>query len=156
MKKNERITAFVDQLSPEVHSDPALSPHYTGYFHCFNAQLYYEAHDVLEHLWLRCTDENWLFYKGLIQFAGGYVHLQKQHLYPLHAKHGRRLRPASRLFLLAAKNLAPYGPRHLRLDVEAVCRTCAEIAEGIVASGYARNPWAPERAPRVELLVESC
>ena len=29
-----------------------LDAHYLGYFDCFNRQLFYEAHDVLEDLWL--------------------------------------------------------------------------------------------------------
>ena len=153
MKKNERISAYVEQLG----ADPGLGlePCYQGYFTCFNAGQYYEAHDVLEHLWLRCRDGNALFYKGLIQIAGAFVHLQKQHLHPLHPKHGRRLRPAVRLFQLGAKNLAPFAPRHLDLDVAALLARCAQLAEEITAADYARNPWHPEHAPRVELMAES-
>ena len=153
MKKSDRISAFVGQ--PDPGPAPALDPHYTGFFACFNARQYYEAHDVLEHLWLRCRDENALFYKGLIQIAGAYVHLQKQYLHPLHAKHGLRLRPAVRLLRLGAKNLAPFGPRHLHLDVEALCLHCAQLAAEIIAAGYARNPWHPEDAPQIELMAES-
>src|SRR5436190_4021583 len=106
MKKNVRISAFVQQLG----TDPtlALDPRYTGYFACFNAQQYYEAHDVLEDLWLGDRGPDHLFYKGLIQFAGAFVHLQKQAARPHHPKDGHRLRPAVRLFQLATKNLAPY------------------------------------------------
>ena len=50
MKKNDRISDFVASLGSDPHS--ALHPCYQGYFQCFNAQQYYEAHDVLEHLWL--------------------------------------------------------------------------------------------------------
>ena len=73
MKKNDRISAYIGQLG----ADPglALDPCYQGYFKCFNAGAYYEAHDVLEHLWLRTRDENHLFFKGLIQVAGAFVHL---------------------------------------------------------------------------------
>ena len=39
----ERIAAFQGQQ---------LDAHYLGYFDCFNDQLFYEAHDVLEVLWL--------------------------------------------------------------------------------------------------------
>jgi Domain of unknown function (DUF309) len=151
MKKSERITELVSQLPPDLAAESALSPHYTGYFHCFNARLYYEAHDVLEHLWLRCRDENALFYKGLIQVAGAFVHLQKQYLHPLHPKHGTRLRPASRLFQLGAKNLAPFAPHHMQLDVEALCLTCAHLSMEIIAADYARNPWHPAHAPQLRL-----
>lgn len=147
MKKSDRISALVGQLP----AGGALDPRYTGYFTCFNAGQYYEAHDVLEHLWLRCGDENALFYKGLIQVAGAFVHLQKQYLHPLHAKHGRRLRPAVRLFRLGAQNLAPFAPRHLQLDVEALCQRCEKLAEEIAAADYARNPWNPDQPPQLRL-----
>ena len=149
MKKSDRISALVGPLG----SGPAtaLDPHYAGYFTCFNAGQYYEAHDVLEHLWLRCRDENALFYKGLIQIAGAFVHLQKQHLHPLHPKHATRLRPAVRLFQLGAKNLAPFAPRHLGLDVATLLLRCAHLAEEIIAADYARNPWQPEHLPQLEL-----
>ena len=152
MKKSDRIAALVGRLSPGPAT--ALDPHYTGYFTCFNAAQYYEAHDVLEHLWLRRRDAHALFYKGLIQIAGAFVHLQKQHLHPTHAKHGRRLRPAVRLFALGAKNLAPFAPRHLGLDVAALLARCAALAAEITAADYTRNPWQPDRAPQIELSVE--
>jgi predicted metal-dependent hydrolase len=114
MKKSDRLTAFVEQLDTDTEID--LDPCYQGYFTCFNAGNYYEAHDVLEHLWLKRRDENYEFYKGLIQIAGAFVHLKLQSLYPDHPKHGRRLQPAVRLFLRGIEHIAPYGPRHLRLD----------------------------------------
>src|SRR5688572_33201127 len=105
MKKNDRISAFVQTLG----ADPALAldPRYQGYFACFNLQQYYEAHDVLEDLWLESRDDNYLFYKGLIQVAGAFVHLQKQYLRPDHPKDGRRMHPAVRLFELSVRNIEP-------------------------------------------------
>lgn len=131
----------------------ALDPCYQGYFRCFNAGDYYEAHDVLEHLWLKDGPggENYAFYKGLIQLAGAFVHLRKQHEHPTHAKHGRRLGPAARLFELARGNLAPYGPHHLALDVEAARVLCARQAAALAESGFTRNPWSPQTAPRLAL-----
>ncbi len=148
MKKADRMTAFVEQLGA---AHPALDPCYTGFFQCFNEQRYYEAHDVLEHLWLQGRDENYAYYKGLIQAAGAFVHLQKQFLRPSHAKDGRRLRPAARLFLLAARNLDAYRPHHLSFDVAALCELCAQHAEEIAASDFQRNPWHPNHAPRLEI-----
>jgi hypothetical protein len=150
MKKNDRISAFVQQLS----ADPALGldPRYQGYFACFNAQQYYEAHDVLEDLWLSARDENYLFFKGLIQFAGAFVHLQKQFLHPEHPKHAPRLRPAVRLFGLAMKNLAPHAPQHLHLDVAEVLHLAERYTSEIVDSHFQRNPWQPANAPQLHLL----
>jgi Domain of unknown function (DUF309) len=153
MKKNDRLTAYVEQLDtdPELGLDPC----YQGYFTCFNAGEYYEAHDVLEHLWLKRRDENYEFYKGLIQIAGAFVHLKLQSLHPHHPKHGRRLQPAVRLFLRGVEHVAPYGPRHLRLDVAALCRLCSAIAEEIASSDFSRNPWDAAHLPRLELSAEA-
>lgn len=149
MKKNDRITAFVRTLG----ADPALAldPRYQGFFTCFNAQQYYEAHDVLEDLWLSARDENYLFFKGLIQVAGAFVHLQKQFLHPEHPKHRPRLRPGVRLFELAMRNLAPYGPRHLYLDVAALLEMCERYVAQIVEAKFERNPWQPAGAPQLHL-----
>ena len=149
MKKNDRISAFVQQLG----ADPALAldPRYQGYFTCFNGRQYYEAHDVLENLWLERRDEHYLFFKGLIQFAGAFVHLQKQYLRPDHPKDGRRLKPAVRLFALGTKNLAPFAPSHLQLDVAALLGLCRALVAEIETGGFLRNPWHPSAAPQIQL-----
>ncbi|MEQ1862711.1 MAG: DUF309 domain-containing protein [Chthoniobacteraceae bacterium] len=149
MKKSDRIRDFVSQLG----AAPAegLDARYAGYFACFNAGRYYEAHDVLEDLWLSEPGADAAFFKGLIQFAGAFVHLQKQHARPDHPKDGRRLAPASRLFALALRNLAPFEPEHLRLDVSAVVALAAANAAELIASDFTRNPWHPDHAPQMTL-----
>ena len=149
MKKSDRIAAYIETLAPAPGLD--LDPHYAGFFACFNRGEYYEAHDVLEQLWLRTAGPDHAFFKGLIQIAGAFVHLQKQHLRPDHPKDGRRLRPAARLFDLGVKNIAPFAPVHLRLDVAALCALCTRHAGALTESTFTRNPWTPERLPRVEL-----
>ena len=72
MKKNERISTFVQQLG--ANPALALDPRYQGFFTCFNEQKYYEAHDVLEQLWLNTNTSDDNFFKGLIQAAGAFVH----------------------------------------------------------------------------------
>ncbi len=104
---------------------------------------------MLEHLWLQCEDENALFYKGLIQLAGGFVHLRKQFLRPDHPKDGRRLAPAARLFDLAAANISPYAPRHLYLDVSAVLALATETAAHLRRSDFTVNPWSPDKLPQI-------
>ena len=140
MKKSDRISALVGE---RVGS---LDPRYTGFFTCFNAQRYYEAHDVLEDLWLRTKGADRDFYQGLIQLAGAFVHLQKNFDHPEHPKHATRRLPAARLFLLAVKRLEPYRPVHLGLDVEAVVRLCLRTA-----ADCAQHPWHPTRAPQLRL-----
>ncbi len=152
MSKSDRILSFVEQLGLEHSSQ--LNPHYLGFFRCFNEQRYYEAHDVLEHLWLQKRDSNWAFFKGLIQIAGAFVHLQKQFLRPEHPKDGRRLHPAVRLFELGMCNLEPYRPVHLQLDVDALSEMCAGLVTEIVASDFTVNPWRPGSSPRIDLKLE--
>jgi len=87
-----------------------LDVHYLAFFECFNRALYFEAHEVLEEIWLpRRNEPNGPFYKGLIQLAGAFVHLQKN-----------RLQPAAALFDLARANLERYSPMHEHLDVRSI------------------------------------
>jgi predicted metal-dependent hydrolase len=150
MSKSQRIEAYVKSFGLETQG---FDPCYLAYFVCFNSQEYYEAHDVLEHLWLQREDENHAFFKGLIQLAGAFVHLKKQSLRPWHPTDGRRMRPAVRLFALAEKNLSPYAPRHMGLDVSGVLGLVADQMARIEASDFSNNPWHPETAPKLELRV---
>jgi hypothetical protein len=156
MNKGERISRFVAGLSAENadpdQSDIVMHPFYRAFFHCWNEQHYYEAHDVLEQLWLKTKSSDADYFKGLIQAAGAFVHLQKRFEHPSHAKHSKRLPPAVRLFRLAERNLSRFGAWHHGLDVAAFCQLLRECADRIVASGYKTNPWSPETAPKLKLL----
>jgi hypothetical protein len=137
-------------VSPN-HTEMAKHPFYLAFFRCWNERRYYEAHDVLEQLWLKTDPGDADFFKGLIQAAGAFVHLQKRFEHPSHPKHSRRLPPAVRLFRLAEKNLASFAPWHHRLDVTALCQLLNRYAHEIVASDYTINPWSPETAPKLKL-----
>ena len=148
MKKSERLEFFVQGLEASRASG-SFEACYLGYFECFNSQRYYEAHDVLEHLWLKDGRHapDYAYYKGLIQLAGGFVHLRLQHLYPNHPKHSRRLHPARRLFLLAEANLTPYSPWHQGLDLEQVLSLCRRMIGRLEQSEFTENPWTPNSSP---------
>lgn len=157
MTKGERISRFVAALEPAGPPSGGASgitnhPCYRGFFRCWNEQRYYEAHDVLEHLWLETTSEDWAYFKGLIQAAGAFVHLQKHFENPGHHKHGRRLGPAVRLFRLAEKNLTQFSPMRYGFDVAGLLRLLHENAEAISQSDFTRNPWSPRTAPHLSLL----
>ena len=165
MNKGERISQFVRALEGDDvgaaavagsakaarGSDVAKHPFYRAYFHCWNEQRYYEAHDVLEQLWLNSDTADDDFFKGLIQAAGGFVHLKKNFEHPTHAKHSRRLRPAVKLFELAEKNLSPFAPRHHALDVAALLDLLRATREKVAASDFKVNPWSPKNAPSLKL-----
>jgi predicted metal-dependent hydrolase len=156
MNKRERISQWVAEATGEdVNRDEAgveRHPYYRAFFRCWNEQQYYEAHDVLEQLWLKTKSSDSDFFKGLIQAAGAFVHLQKHFDHPSHAKHSRRLSPAVRLFRLAQKNLANFAPWHHGLEVTGLCQLLSRYADQIVASDCTINPWSPEAAPQLKLL----
>ncbi len=159
MNKGQRISRLVEELgdapAETAMDEIAQHPCYLGFFRCWNEQRYYEAHDVLEHLWLRTKSEDANYFKGLIQAAGGFVHLQKQHARPTHPKDGRRMYPAVRLFRLAEKNLAPYAPVRHRFNVEGFLDLLRHQVEAILASGHRENPWKPESAPQLGLVTQA-
>ncbi len=145
------VTEMVGKNAALRTGDVASHPYYRAYFQCWNEQHYYEAHDVLEQVWLNQDSADDNFFKGLIQAAGAFVHLQKNFEQPTHPKHGRRLRPAVRLFQLAEKNLAEFSPRHHGLDVFELLQILKSYREPIIDSDYETNPWSPAKAPKLSL-----
>jgi len=157
MSKGERISRFVESLAADEPTSAAggiaAHPYYRAFFRCWNEQRYYEAHDVLEQVWLGKTisPEDAQYFKGLIQAAGAFVHLQKHFEHPTHPKHGKRLAPAVRLFRLAEKNLEPFGGERHDLDLVKFRETLSRYREA-VDSAHGKNPWSPDNAPKVSLL----
>ena len=156
MSKGERISRFVASLEGDSTraggGRMADHPYYRAFFRCWNEQRYYEAHDVLEQVWLKdpISPDDAQYFKGLIQAAGAFVHLQKQFEHPAHPKHGKRLGPAVRLFRLAEKNLAPFGEGRHDLDLVGFREILARYRSAVESNG--KNPWTPESAPKVNLL----
>lgn len=135
-KKHDRITELAAQFAGD-----GVDPRYAGYFALFNRQKFYEAHDVLENLWLPGRHgANGNFYKGLIQLAGAFVHLQKN-----------RLRPSAALFKLARTNLEKYPRRHERLDLTAVQALIADWLQRLEQSEFTVNPLTAATVPQLEL-----
>ena len=68
MNKGERISRLVAELPVEEvdpnQTDLTQHPFYRAFFQCWNEQRYYEAHDVLEQLWLRTNSADADFFKG--------------------------------------------------------------------------------------------
>jgi predicted metal-dependent hydrolase len=141
--KSSKIAALIADLQGRD-----LDAHYLGWFACFNRGQFYEAHDVLEELWLADRHgPNGNFYKGLIQFAGAFVHLQKDCAkYP-------RLRPAAALFTLAEENFRPYPATHQRLDLDAVRALITDWRGRLQSGDFTRNPLTPGNAPKLTLEV---
>jgi predicted metal-dependent hydrolase len=131
---NEKINRVVERFRGQE-----LEAHYLAFFDCFNKGEYFEAHEVLEEIWLpRRNEANGRFFKGLIQLAGAFVHLQKG-----------RLRPAGALLDLARDNLQHYSPRHERLDVKEVL-SLINVWRGHLEDGdFAVNPLPLKVRPEI-------
>ena len=146
--KARRISELWDGIDPR-----GRDVRYAAYFHHFNRENYYEAHDVLESLWLEGGREarSAAFYQGLIQLAGAFVHMRKHFEHPGHRVHQQRLEPAYRLLGLAEKNLSGYGEEWEGIRLEVVFKLAKEM-KGTLSSGeYQKNPWSPNQGPRLEL-----
>lgn len=133
--KSAKIAAMIEGFRGRT-----FDAHYHGYFACFNEGLYYEAHDVLEELWLAnrgaAADH---FYKGLIQLAGAFVHLQKN-----------RLGPANALFNLAKANLRKYPPHFEQLHVAGVLKLIEDWREELAVAPE-ENPLPKNPPPKLAI-----
>ena len=97
----------------------------------------------MEALWLQ--DRNGPdgdFFKGLIQFAGAFVHLQK-----------KRQRPAWKLFRLCTIYLAKYPSPHLELDVANVLRLAKRWGEAAQILGSEGDLLAEQSPPIIRLQI---
>lgn len=146
--KSSRISILWEGVDPR-----GRDVRYAAYFHHFNRGDYYEAHDVLESLWLEKGrgDEGAAFYQGLIQLAGGFVHLRKHFEHPNHRVHGQRLHPAARLLELAKKNVQPYGREREGLQIGLVLDMARETLGKLASEGFTKNPWRPDQRPKIQL-----
>lgn len=134
-KKSARIAAMIESFRGQ-----SRDPHYLGYFACFNDGLYYEAHDVLEEMWLPSRgQEADHFYKGLIQLAGAFVHLQKN-----------RLGPSNALFNLARANLEKFPAYYEALNVWHVLNLIANWQRRLRERPN-ENPLQTNKPPRLSL-----
>ena len=145
--KSSRISVLWEGVDPR-----GWDVRYAAYFHHFNQGDYYEAHDVLESLWLEQGREakSAAFYQGLIQLAGGFVHLRKHFENPTHRVHSQRLSPAARLLALAEKNIGQYGAEWEGLEIGPVLALARETIQRLEKDGFKRNPWEPEKKPQIE------
>jgi len=136
VSKSKRVAEMV-----AAHHGQKLNPHYLGYFECFNHQLYYEAHEVLEHLWLKDRHgPNGAFYKGLIQLAGAFVHVQKG-----------RPQPAASLLRLTLVNLEKYPAVHEHLSVENACKLARKWLEILEPARPDAHPFKGQHWPVLKL-----
>ncbi len=95
-----------------------MDPRYGKFWRLFNAEKFFEAHEVLEALWRETQGRDRDFYQGLIQIAAAYVHVQKGTL-----KGGREL------LKKASEKLERYKPVFLGLEVRDFLKQAALVVE---------------------------
>jgi predicted metal-dependent hydrolase len=136
--KAERIRAFLQPFQGR-----SLDAHYLAFFACFNEQHFYEAHEVLEELWLVQRDgPNGDFYKGLIQLAGAFVHVQKG-----------RPGPALALLTLAQKHLREFPATHQGLHQGSVLALIDTWTRRLTSSNARTDTLVLETAAELRLPV---
>jgi predicted metal-dependent hydrolase len=132
--------ALPTPLSEPARTEAALA----AYADCFNGQRFFEAHEVLEEVWLpQRASFSAAFLKGLIQLAGAFVHLQR------HGAKYPRLRPAAALLKLAHSNLAPFQPQFAGLEVTPLLELIDHWQAELGRHDGTVNPWTPARSPRL-------
>ena len=146
--KASRISELWDGIDPR-----GRDVRYAAYFHHFNREDYYEAHDVLESLWLEGGRKarGAAFYQGLIQLAGAFVHMRKHFEFPGHRVHQQRLAPAFRLLGLMEENLAGYGEEWEGIRMEVILELAREMKAVLSVGEYKKNPRSPQRGPKLKL-----
>ena len=118
--------------------EPASDPRYGAFVEAFNTGRYFEAHEILEEVWLHYSGPDRRFYQGLIQVAVAAHHHTQGNLLG-----------AERVAASARRNLAPWLPRHARVDAE---RLLDRLDRSVAGEGppptITLEPAAGPQAPR--------
>ncbi|MBK8574810.1 MAG: DUF309 domain-containing protein [Elusimicrobia bacterium] len=98
-----------------------IDPRYCAGIQLFNREEFFEAHEVWEELWHDTLGFNRDFFQGLIQVTSAMHHLQIGNM-----------RGARILYGSGIELLAPYGPRHLGLDLDHLRMRFTQALNGIL------------------------
>lgn len=97
----------------------SYEPLYIDYLIYFNRdQDYFECHEVLEELWLKCDRDS--FYKGMLQIAVGLYHFRNGNL-----------RGARMMLQSAVELLEPYPSITQGIELERIVKEVRELLEGL-------------------------
>lgn len=84
-----------------------MDPRLEEFIQLFNTKEFFEAHEVLEALWIETEGEEKDFYKGLIQCAVAFVHLDRNNF-----------RGATKLHKTACGYLNRYAPTYGGVNIQ--------------------------------------
>lgn len=115
-------------------------PEYGRYFDLFNERDFFEAHEVLEDLWVVETGENRNYYKGLIMAAVAILHWQRGN-----ASGAARLHRDAMVYLRA------YPARHESFDLGGFRDWMDEAFQPLVRGDSDAPPPAEAALPRLVL-----
>jgi uncharacterized protein len=93
-----------------------MEPELQEFIELFNSKEFFDAHEVLEQLWVRTEGEDKNFYKGLIQCAVALAHLQR----------GNR-KGANKVCSTACAYLDHYDPDYLGFPAESLVQQMREF-----------------------------
>jgi predicted metal-dependent hydrolase len=102
-----------------------------------HAGLYFEAHEVLEEVWLEEPGADFAFLQGLIQAAAAFHNLNR----------GKRQGPV-RVLDASLEKLRGYGDSHLGVNLDRL-RTQLELTRERARERPEGTPWPPEWALRI-------
>jgi uncharacterized protein len=129
--------ASTELTEPEL-SDAELAEYRRGIEH-WNAEEFFECHEVLEELWLHAGDER-RFYQGLIQAAAGFYKVQLE-------SQGRGVS----LLQTAVAKLRLYPERYLGLDVRRLVEELDQRRALLEQSLERRAPVPEIEFPKINL-----
>jgi uncharacterized protein len=98
-----------------------VDPRLRKFIELFNEKYFFEAHEVLEDLWLQTEGETKDFYKGLIQCAVAFVHLERNNF-----------RGAGKLYRTSTGYLHRYAGDEEGLDIEKLLQQFETFFETVV------------------------
>lgn len=105
-----------------------MDPRLQDFINLFNEKEFFEAHEMLEGLWIETEGEDKDFYKGLIQCAVAFVHLERGNF-----------KGARKLFRTAHGYLHAYLPEHGEIQTEKLLEEFEEFFDTYVPAAERRN-----------------
>lgn len=122
----------------------SCDPRYGRGIDSFNAQAYFQAHEIWESVWMEETGVGKDFYKGLIQFA-----------VCLHHFRNGNTRGARKLCVSGSRYLDNYRPWYLGVDVNRLLTQMQACCAELLASPdeTPRVSFDTQRVPTLELVA---